>query len=133
MAALACIFQLVRVLSSILFALMTLVLPMAGVQRYVCTVDMEFSGNIDDCPMTGDDCGGEDSELPDCMVTTDLVPDAEPPNLWQIPFLRADEVIYLRLSVADLRGIDAAPARSEYRRGPPDSREWYVKQQRLLI
>ena len=111
---------------------MALVLPMAGVQRYVCTVDMEFSGNIDDCPMTGDDCCKGEG-VPECMVEADLIPDAELPNLLQIPFLRADEVIYLRLSVADLRGIDAAPARSEYRRGPPDSREWYVKQQRLLI
>lgn len=83
--------------------------------------------------MNGDDCDGESQGLPDCMVATDLLPDAEPPNLAQMLFLKADEVIYLRLSVADLRGIDASPARSEHRRGPPDSREWYVKQQRLLI
>jgi hypothetical protein len=112
---------------------MAMVLPMAGVQQYVCTMDMEFSGNIDDCPMNGDDCSGGGSELPDCMITTDLVPDAEPPNLAQIPFLRADEVIYLQLSELDLRGNDATPVRLELRRGPPDSREWYVKQQRLLI
>jgi hypothetical protein len=112
---------------------MAVVLPMAGVERYVCTMDMEFSGNLDDCPMTGDDCGGGDHELPDCMVTTDLVPDAEPPNLAQIPFLKADEVIYLRISVTDLKANSTSPARMEHRRGPPDSREWYVKQQRLLI
>lgn len=67
------------------------------------------------------------------MVKAKLLPDAEQPNLSQMPFLKADEVIFLRLSVADLRGIDTSPARSERRRGPPDPREWYVKQQRLLI
>lgn len=133
MTALACIFGLVRVLSSILFALMALVLPMAGVQRYVCTMEMEFSGNLNDCPMTEDECGGENSEIPDCMVATDLFPDAEPPNLAQILYLKADEVIFLRLSATDLRGMTFVPVRSEHRRGPPDSREWYVKQQRLLI
>ena len=133
MAALACIFQLVRVLSSILFALMAVVLPMAGVEKYICTMDMEFSGNIDECPMKCGDCCGDDSGVPDCMVKADVLPDAEMPNLAQIPFLKAEEVIYLRLSVADLRGIDASPVRAEHRRGPPDSREWYVKQQRLLI
>lgn len=83
--------------------------------------------------MTGDDCGGEGSGLPDCMVKANPLPDAEQPNLDQIPFLKTDEVIFLRLSVADLRGIDTSPVRSEHRRGPPDSREWYLKQQRLLI
>lgn len=112
---------------------MALVLPMAAVQRYVCTMEMEFSGNLNDCPMTGDDCGEENSEIPDCMVATDLVPDAEPPNLTQIPYLKADEVVYLPLSATDLRRTTIVPVRSEHRRGPPDSREWYVKQQRLLI
>lgn len=133
MTGLACIFRLVRVLSSILFALMAVVLPVAGVQKYVCTMDMEFSGDVDECPMTGGDCDGESQGPPDCMVKADFLPDAEPPNLAQIPFLKADEVIYLRLSAADIRGNDACAARSEHRRGPPDSREWYVKQQRLLI
>ncbi len=133
MAALACIFQTVRVLSSILFALMTLVLPMAGVQRYICTLDMNFSGDVAGCPMNCCDCGGDPQNVPDCMVKADPLPDADFPNFAQIPYLKANEVIYLRLSVADLRGIDASPVRSEHRRGPPDSREWYVKQQRLLI
>ena len=83
--------------------------------------------------MNGCDCGDDEQTVPDCMVKANPLPDAEQPNLAQSPNLKADEVIYLRLSVADLRGITASPARSERRRGPPDSREWYVKQQRLLI
>ncbi len=128
-----CIFQTVRVLSSILFALMAVVLPMAGVQRYICTLDMAFSGGAEDCPMNCCDCGDDPQNVPDCMVKADPLPDADFPNFAQIPYLKADEVIYLRLSVADLRGITASPVRLEHRRGPPDSREWYVKQQRLLI
>ncbi len=128
-----CIFHLVRVFSSILFAIMTLVLPMAAVQRYVCTLDMNFSGDVEDCPMNCCDCGDDHQNVPECMVKADPLPDADFPNFAQIPYSKSDEVIYLRLSVADLRGNTASPARSEHRRGPPDSREWYVKQQRLLI
>ncbi len=112
---------------------MAVVLPMAGAQKYICTMDMEFSGNIDDCSKNCCDCGDAHQTVPDCMVKANPLPDAEQPNLAQMPFLKADEVIYLRLSVADLRGIDTTLARSEHRRDPPDSREWYVKQQRLLI
>ena len=132
-AALACIFHSVRIFSSILFALMAMVLPMAGVEKYVCTVDMRFSGSPEDCPMNDCDCGDNDHSIPDCMVKADFLPDAEPPNLVQIPFLRADEVGYLRLSAVDLSGIDACFRRSECRRGPPDLLAWYVEQQRLLI
>ena len=96
-------------------------------------MDMGFSGKVNECPMKCGDCCGDDSGIPDCMVKADPLPDAEMPNLDQIPFLKASEVSYLRLSVADLRGIDASPTRSEHLRGPPDSREWYLEQRRLLI
>lgn len=112
---------------------MAVVLPMASVQKFICTQDMKFSGNVADCSKNCCDCGDDHQSIPDCMVKAKVFPDAEQPNLAQMPFLRADEVIFLRLSVANLRGIDTSPVRSEHRRGPPDSREWYVKQQRLLI
>jgi hypothetical protein len=130
-----CILPTVRIVSSILFTLMALVLPMAGVQRYICPMNMEFSGNTDDCPMSGGDCckGKEKNTVPDCMVKADSLPDADVPNFDQMPYLKADEVMYLRLSRVDLREIDVLPARLECGRAPPDSREWYVKQQRLLI
>lgn len=128
-----CILRIVRVVSSILFALLALVLPMAGMQHYVCTMDIAFSGALTDCPMNGDDCDGESHGLPDCMVAAELLPDAEPPNLTQIYFLKAEDVTYLRLSLADLRGIDTFFDRIGQHRIPPDSREWYLKQQRLLI
>jgi hypothetical protein len=132
MAALACIFQLVRVLSSILFALMALVLPMAGVQRYVCTVDMKFSGKVTECPnQCGDCCKGEG--VPECMVEADLIPDAELPNLGQMHILPPDGFIFVRISAENLRQTDACSTRLEDHRDPPDPLDWYVKQQRLLI
>jgi hypothetical protein len=111
---------------------MALVLPMAGVQRYVCTVDMEFSGNIDDCPMTGDDCCKGEG-VPECMVEADLIPDAELPNLGQMHILPPDGAIFVRISAENLRQIDACSTRLEDHRDPPDPLDWYVKQQRLLI
>ena len=112
---------------------MTLVLPMAGVQRYMCTLNMNFSGDAADCPRSCCDCGDDPQNVPDCMVKVVSLPDAVVPDFSQILFLKADEVIYLRISLVEWRGIDAFPTRFEFRRGPPDPREWYVKQQRLLI
>jgi hypothetical protein len=113
---------------------MAVVLPMASVQRYVCTISMNFSGNVKNCPMKGSDCcGGQNQEVPECMVKVQLLPDAENPHVDQIPFFRAEEVNFLRLTIVDLRSIDAFPVRSERHRAPPDPLEWYIKQQRLLI
>lgn len=128
-----CIFRTVRVLSSILFTLMAMVLPMAGAQRYICTLNMEFSGDVEDCPMNCCDCGDDHQSVPDCMVKADILPDAELPHLAQLPFLRPEMVVYLGISEADLSGISAPPVRSERHRDPPDPLKWYVKQQRLLI
>lgn len=132
MAVLACIFQLVRVLSSILFALMTLVLPMAGVQRYVCTVDMKFSGKVTECSNECGDCCKGDG-LPECMVEADLIPDAELPSLGQIHILPPDGAIFVRISAENLRQTDACSTRFEDHRDLPNPLDWYVKQQRLLI
>ena len=113
---------------------MAVVLPMASVQRYVCTISMNFCGNANDCSMKESDCcKGKSQVVPDCMVKAELLPNAEAPNLDQIPFIKAGEVIFLRLTIADLRSIDAFPVRSERHRAPPDPLEWYIKQQRLLI
>jgi hypothetical protein len=129
----ACRFQAVRIISSILFAMMAVVLPMASVQRYVCTLSMEFSGKTDDCPMTAKDCCKENHEVPDCMVEAKFLPDAEAPNSGQIPCLKADEVVFLGLKIMVLREIHRFSEHSPSHRAPPDSLEWYVKQQRLLI
>lgn len=128
-----CILQAVRIISSILFAMMAVVLPMASVQRYVCTLSMEFSGKTDDCPMTVKDCCKENHEVPDCMVEAKFLPDAEAPNSGQIPYLKADEVVFLGLEIMALREIHPFPEYSQLHHAPPDSLEWYVKQQRLLI
>jgi hypothetical protein len=129
----ACIFQAVRALSTILFALMALVLPMAGVHKYLCARNIEFSGGSDDCPSNCCDCGGDHQNVPDCMVKADPIPDADFSGFGQISFLKAEEVIFLPLSALDLRGFDVFCAPLECGRAPPDQREWYVKQQRLLI
>ena len=128
-----CMFQAVRIISSILFAMMALVLPMASVQRYVCTLSIEFSGKTDDCPMTVKDCCKEKHEVPDCMVQAKFLPDGEAPNSGQVPCLKTDEVVFLGLEIMALREIHLFSERTQPHRAPPDSLEWYVKQQRLLI
>lgn len=128
-----CNFSAVQVLSSILFALMAVVLPMAGMQQYVCVMGMEFSASVDDCPMTEKDCENRDREIPDCMIASDLIPDAELPSLGQISVWNADQFHFLRLDIEELVGADSVKNLEEFDRGPPDVVELYVKQQRLLI
>lgn len=83
--------------------------------------------------MSDDGCGEQDSGIPDCMVKIDLLPDAELPHLGHAAFLKADQVIHLRISASDLKRIYAFNVGFERCLELPDSLDWYVKQQRLLI
>ena len=76
-----------RLFSTILFALMAMVLPMAGVQHYFCTMSMAFVDGTGECPVEKKECCGEKHkpEKPDCMVSTKLLPNAEKSSPVQIP------------------------------------------------
>lgn len=127
-----------RFLASILFAMMTLVLPTAGVTRSFCTVSMTFVADNGRCPMDADDCCcGDDkhhSPQPDCMIATKLLPNADKSPAPQIP--EADgEWVWLPALIADfppVPGVHLAPALCQ--RGLPVIPDpLYLTQRRLLI
>ena len=125
-----------RLFSSILFTLMAMVLPMAGVQHYFCTSSMAFVDGADDCPVEKNDCCGKKVEhkptTPDCLVSTKLLPDAEKSSPLQIPL--ADAWSIVPASESDLSPTLRIEIISpEKDRGPPDLPGLYLLQRRLLI
>ena len=127
-----------RVLSSILFALMAVVLPMAGVQQYFCTMTMAFVEAAENCPVDEEKscCEKEthkQSEAPICMTAAKLLPNADLTAPAQIPAIQTDGVFQELFVLADApedRFETVFPLRH---RGPPDLRRMYVVQRRLLI
>lgn len=125
-----------RLFSSILFALMAMVLPMAGVQHYFCTMTMVFVDGADDCPVETEDCCGKRGDhkpaTPDCLVSTKLLPNAEKSSPLQIPMADA-------WSIAPVVAVDFFPVSlvevisPEKDRGLPDLPRLYLVQRRLLI
>jgi len=120
-------------LSSILFALMAMVLPMAGVQHYFCTSAMVFVDGANDCPVEKKDCCGKNHEQkPACMVSTKLLPIAEKSSPLQIP-------VAVAWSIAPASPVDLIPViwvgriPPEKDREPPDLPGLYLLQSRLLI
>lgn len=125
-----------RLFSSILFALMAMVLPMAGVQHYFCTTSMAFVAGADDCPVEKNDCCGKKGEHPpttlDCLVSTKLLPDAGKSSPLQIPLADAWSIVPASESdpFPTLRIEIISPEKD---RGPPDLPGLYLLQRRLLI
>ncbi len=125
-----------RLFSTILFALMAMVLPMAGVQHYFCTMSMAFVDGTGDCPVEEKDCCGKKGEHepinPDCMVSSKLLPNAEKSSPVQLPTADAS-------SILPVTTIDLVPAfrveriSPEKDRGSPDIPRLYLLQRRLLI
>jgi hypothetical protein len=128
-----------RTLASILFALMTLVLPTAGVTRNFCTISMAFVSESGECPMQGEDCCCEEgkhdySPRPDCMIAAKPLPNADKSPVPHIP--AADGAwILLPATLADFPPAAVAeipPALGQ--RGPPVIPDpLYLTQRRLLI
>ncbi|MFD2256371.1 hypothetical protein ACFSSA_06775 [Luteolibacter algae] len=126
-----------RFFSFIIFALMTVVLPVAGVQRHFCTMSMAFIDYADQCPATGKDCCGKNEPHrpvePDCMISAKVLPNADKANPSHLPTL--DLVWTLApVSLPDLLpSTRLESSAAAMHRGPPLISRLYILQQRLLI
>jgi hypothetical protein len=129
--------NLMRCFSTILFALLAMVLPMAGVQKYFCMVDMLCLGVAENCSVEQEDCcGPEDEPLkekPDCFVFTKLIPDAEKAAHPFVPEVNACWMMLPVPRMDALPGVIAIHEFSEKKRGSPDGVGLFLLQQRLLI
>ncbi|MEP2776365.1 MAG: hypothetical protein ABJQ29_07000 [Luteolibacter sp.] len=110
---------------------------MAGVQKYLCTVNMLCEGVAEKCDAEEDDCcGPEDGprkEKPDCFALTKLIPDAEKASYPFIPVASAGWAI-LPIAMADaLPAVSASRDFPDRERGPPDGAGLFLVQRRLLI
>lgn len=117
---------------------MALVLPMAGVQQYFCTIAMAFVDGADDCPVEAEkDCCKKEREpkpdAPDCMVVAKSLPEASLPNPADLPTAQSIDIFpefQLVREIPELRPMEIVP---QSHRGPPDLRRTYALQRRLLI
>lgn len=122
-----------RCFSFILFVAMSAVLPLAGVQRYFCTMNMEFVEGADDCTREAKSCCGKKHMEPDCMMSAKLLPNADKHSPLQLP--AADGV----WAMVPVLMEECFPPRCvgrvfpEKERGPPDRARLFIVQRRLLI
>jgi hypothetical protein len=126
-----------QLFSSIVFAIMAVVLPVAGVQRYFCTMSMAFISDTNSCPVEKKDCcGNPKKQLPSepyCMVVAKLIPNAEKSGPMQIPAAIRDGSI-IPGSMAGLVPSERAKLIAPQNdRGSPDRNRLFIEHQRLLI
>ena len=127
-----------RFFASILFALMTFVLPTAGITRHFCTMTMAFVSENGKCPLDAKDCGCEDgkheSPRPDCMIAAKPLPNADKSPAPHFPDADCAWVL-LPASGFDLPpAVCAEISLALYQRGPPVIPDpLYLTQRRLLI
>ena len=124
-----------RLFSSITFALMALVLPMAGVQMQFCTVLMAFVDGADGCPAQEKDCcGKKDCSKPtDCMIPAKLLPNADTSSQAKVPALPDSWVaVPVPAAFEEMKFFPTEISR-ESLRDPPDPPRLFLLQRRLLI
>ena len=127
-----------RLFSSILFALMAFVLPMAGMPHHFCTVITAFVEDPNGCQLDEDEeCCKRDAETPsnppECVVPAKMIPDAEPTIPFQTPDLETDGIFQeVRFSPAATPSFFEVIA-PHCLRGPPDLSRTYAVHCRVLI
>lgn len=124
-----------RLFSSILFAIMAVVLPVAGVQKQFCTMAMAFVDGSDVCPARKNDCcGKKDSHKPeDCMITAKLLPNAEKSSPASLPAMPSAWT-WLSIPVFDtITELSVRKISPEPPRGPPDPPRLFLIHRNLLI
>lgn len=127
-----------RFLASILFALMTFVLPTAGVARNFCTMSMAFVSDEGKCPFDVEDCcceeGKHETPPSDCMIAAKPLPNADKSPAPHIPDA-AGGWVFLPASVYDIPAAAGADLPLSMRqRGPPViPNPLYLTQRRLLL
>ena len=128
-----------RFLASILFALMTLILPTAGVMRNFCTMTMSYvadggkclAGQGDVCCCNGD---SEKSPHPDCMVATKPLPNADKSPSLDLPAADGAWVLLPTREVMPPMVVCADSVRTAPHRGLPLlPHRLFLTQRRLLI
>ncbi len=127
-----------RFLASTLFALMTFILPTAGVMRNFCTLSMAFVSDKGKCSFDEGECcceeGKHESPRPDCMIAAKLLPNADKTPAPHIP--HADGAWFLLPASGFDRShaLSAEIAVALCQRGPPVILDpLYLTQRRLLI
>ena len=125
-----------RLLSSILFLLMTLILPMAGVQRYFCTMDMSNVRGEAKCLVETKDCCKPEKHSPakpECMIVSKLLPNADKSSPLQVPAAFVVCLIPQTMpAIEPLAPIDPGFSQ-EVLRGPPKPERLFLTFERLLI
>jgi hypothetical protein len=124
-----------RLLSSIVFAVMALVLPVAGVQKQFCTVLMAFVEGADGCPAEKEDCCGKKncSKPTDCMVASKLLPNAEKSSPAKLPPAPSNWTFLPQPMAFDMHEIPVVGISPAQLRAPPDPPRLFLLQRRLLI
>jgi hypothetical protein len=124
-----------RLLSSIVFAVMALVLPVAGVQKQFCTVLMAFVECVDGCPAEPENCCGKrDCSKPtDCMVASKLLPNAEKSSPAKLPLAPANWTMIPQPMVFDVPNVPVVEISPAQLSIPPDPPRLFLLQLRLLI
>lgn len=126
-----------RYFSAILFALMTAVLPTAGMPQYFCTMNMEFVDGAEDCPVVPEDCckksHKQEVSAPDCMLSAKVIPNADKSTPVHLPSLDSmwTMVPVSLLDVVPARRLELVSAETD--RGPPDGSRLFLAHRRLLI
>lgn len=127
-----------RFLASILFALMTLVLPTAGITRNFCTISMAFVSDDGKCPVDGEDCccekGKHESPRPDCMIAAKPLPNADKSPAPHIPAANGAWILLPTYSFDLPPAVCTEISVALLLRGPPVIPDpLYLTQRRLIL
>lgn len=127
-----------RILASILFALMTFILPTAAVTRNFCTLSMDFVAESGKCHGGMENCCCDTSPnefpQPDCMVAAKPLPNADKTPAPHLPGADLTWVLLPALLVDFPSAMSADVPLELGQRGPPVIPDpLYLTQQRLLI
>jgi hypothetical protein len=126
-----------RFYSAILFALMTMVLPMAGVQQRFCTVSKAAACAIETCSTPGcQSCESEGREghgEPVCMTSAKNLPHAQKSSPVEVPTLTGGWTLLLAAHPHLLPDLSSSHSSTARDRGPPHQARLFLTQLRLLI
>ncbi len=123
--------------SAILFILMAMVLPMAGVQQRFCTLSKAAACGLELCSGEDSHCcgeqGGHDVGEPACVTSAKNLPAAQKPSSVEVPVFESGWVL-VPATLENFRPpLDSGHTSPERERGPPDRPRLFLTQLRLRI
>jgi hypothetical protein len=127
-----------RFLASILFALMTFVLPTAGVTRNFCTMSMSFITDDGKCHGGMESCccddGKHEPSQSDCMIAAKPLPNADKTPAPHIPGADGAWILLAATLFNPPPAVDAEIPLALRQRGPPVIPDpLYLMHRRLLL